>query len=300
MKLSVNVETLLPKYGLARGIDIYTAAGFEVIDYPLCEMAKDDSPFNGPAYRTVAEEVRRVAGAKGTSINQTHTPFQFGKLFADPVALEEIIVPRTVRSLEISAILGAKVAVVHPLHYKIYAGHEEEIFEENMKFYRRLLPYCKEYGVQLGVENMFQSDPRRKCLAADVCSTSAEFVRYIDTLDSPFAVACVDVGHVGLPAGGEEAQDVIRALGHDRLKALHMHDNDYRTDLHLPPFFGQMNWKEIAAALGEIDYDGDFTLELSSKRMMSYEEDVLPLIARFAADASRHIMQNVEKNRKKA
>ena len=98
----------------------------------------------------------------------------------------------------------------------VYKGHEEEIFQINMDFYRRLIPYCKEYGVKIAVENMWQRDKLRKCIVNDTCNTSAEFIRYVDNLDSEYVVACLDLGHVGLPLRDDEAQDMIRALGHDR------------------------------------------------------------------------------------
>ena len=303
MKFSMNVETLLKRFDFAYAAKLYRSVGFDAVDFPLCAMAINDKDvFNLDTYRETAAEMRRIAEAEGLTINQTHAPFQFSKNeWSDEGLLEEKVMPRMIRSLEISAILGAKIAVVHPIHHLVYAGHEEELFELNMKYYRRLLPYAKEYGVQIGVENMFQRDPRRKCLSADTCSFSAEFIRYIDTLDDPFAVGCLDVGHVGLPANAtEEAEDVIRALGHDRLKALHLHDNDYCNDLHLPPYLGKLNWMEIARALGEIDYTGDFTYEIGSARFAAYDEGFLPIMARFMADTGRHLMAEVERNRKKA
>ncbi len=302
MKFSMNVETLLKRFGFAYCVELYKNAGFDAVDFPLCGMAVNDKDaFNLDDYRATAEMMRQTAENGGLTINQTHAPFQFSKAqWDDPTCFEEVVMPRMIRSLEISAILGAKVAVVHPIHHMLYAGHEEEIFALNMKYYRRLLPYAKEFGVQIGVENMFQRDPRRKCLTADTCSFAAEFVRYIDTLDDPFAVACLDVGHVGLPANAtEEAWDVIRILGHDRLKALHLHDNDYCNDQHLPPYLGKLNWMEITRALGEIDYDGDFTYEIGSARFQAYDEGFLPIIARFMADTGKHLIAEVERNRVK-
>lgn len=299
MKLSMNVETLLKKHDIGYCINIYQNAGFTAVDYPLCNMVKDEDVFNRDDYKTAAEAIRRVADEKGMPINQTHAPFSFSKqIYENPVTFEEIVIPRSIRALEISAILGAKISVVHPLHYMTYAGNEEELFARNMAYYRRLLPYAKEFGVKIGVENMFQRDPRRKCLTADTCSFAKEFVRYIDTLDDPFAVACLDVGHVGLPANAtEEAWDVIRALGHDRLQALHIHDNDYVNDQHMPPFMGKLNWGEITRALGEIDYAGDFTFEVSSGLISSYNEDYLPIVAKFMAETGKYLVGKIEANR---
>lgn len=299
MLLSVNVEVLMKNHDFETGLQIFKNAGFPALDYGLCDMVKDDNVFNGEDWRAAAEDVRRYADSQGVIINQTHTPFTFAKtMYGDERAYEDIILPRMVRSLEISAMLGAKVAVVHPLHYIPYRGNEAFLFERNMAYYRYLLPYAKEYGVKIGVENMFQWDGVRKVITASTCSRGEEFVRYIDTLDDPFAVACLDVGHVGLPAGAtEEAHDLVRLLGHDRLQALHVHDNDYRDDYHQPPFVGKLDWYELAKALGEIDYTGDFTLELSSKLFMRQKDDYLPILAEFAARSGAYMIGEIEKNK---
>ena len=298
MLLSINIEVLLKNHNLDTAAEVFAKAGFPAIDYALCDMVNDANVFNGDAYRAEAEAVLRTVKSKGMVINQTHTPFTFAKPMYGDARFEEIVMPRMIRSLEISAMLGAKVAVVHPVHHIPYRGNEQELFERNMAFYRRLLPYAKEYGVKIGVENMFQSDSLRRCITASTCSRGEEFVRYIDTLDDPFAVACLDVGHVGLPAGAtEEAHDIVRLLGHDRLQALHVHDNDYRDDYHMLPCVGKLNWQELTKALGEIDYTGDFTLETSSRTFKNFDDAYLPIVSRFAVETGEYLMGEINKNR---
>lgn len=88
------------------------------------------------------------------------------------------------------------MVVVHPLHHMPYKGHEEEIFQLNMDYYRKLIPFAQKYGVKIGVENMWQRDPLRKCITADTCSDVNEFIRYIDTLDSEQITGCLDLGRL--------------------------------------------------------------------------------------------------------
>ena len=199
MELSINISNLMGRYDFAKCIDIYKEAGFTACDYSLMGLVNDGDKWNGANYRELAEEVRRISDEKGFPITQTHAPFTFkSALWDDPTSYEEIVFPRMVRTLEISGMIGAKVVVVHPIHHMVYHGHEEEIFERNMAYYRSLIPYAKEYGVKVAVENMFQADPRRKCIVADTCSNLQEFIRYVDTLDSEQITACLDVGHVGI------------------------------------------------------------------------------------------------------
>lgn len=295
MKLSVNIENLLGRYPFETSARLYREAGFDAIDYPLFGMINDDSPYLGDGWRTLAEKNAETAKRLGLEINQTHAPFAFSyDLLKDPDSFRNTVFPRIVRSIEISAALGARIVVVHPLHHISYAGNEEELFEMNMKFYRELIPVCRSCGIAVGVENMWEYEPQRKVITHDTCSKKEEFVRYIDTLDSEYAVACLDLGHVGLPVYGEEAQDVIEALGHDRLKALHVHDNDYRNDAHDLPFMGKMNWAAITAALGKIRYAGDFTYEVTTQFMRGADDAFIPVGLKYMEQIGRNLIRRIE------
>ena len=144
---------------------------------------------------------------------------------------------------------------------------------------------------------MFQKDPLRKCIVADTCSNVDEFIRYIDTLNSPQITACLDVGHVALPLSDLTAAEVIRKLGHDRLGALHIHDNDYTRDQHMLPYLGKLDWMEIAKALGEIDYQGDFTYEVNGQLITGCDEGFIPIATRFMGAVGEHIISLIEANR---
>lgn len=299
MNLTMNIAESEDRFGLEKALSIIKNAGFDSIDYGLGSMEKPNAVLNDPArYRAEAERIKALADAAGLPITQTHTPFSFEN-WKDPVVYEEFILPAIRRSIEVSAILGAKVAVVHPLHHWTYKGHEEEIFERNMAFYGSLLPLCKEYGIKVGIENMFQRELLRGQISFDTCNQIPEFIRYVDTLDSEYMVACLDIGHVGLPTRDDEAWDFIRALGHDRLQALHVHDNDYRVDKHALPYLGKIDWNEVTKALGEIDYQGDFTYEVNLTTFMSkfMNEEMIPTAMRYAHDVGRHLCTLVDKNR---
>ncbi len=301
MKLAMNGVDLANRFGWERAIDICKTAGFDSMDYSLQGMEKPNDIFNDEKeYVKKALEYRKIADEKGFPITQTHAPFAFSG-WNDPTVCEEFIFPAIRRSIEISAIFGAKVAVVHPLHHFVYKGHEDEIYEKNMKFYRSLIPLCKEYHIKVGIENMFQRELLRGHISFDTCATIPDFIRYIDTLDSEYMVACLDIGHVGLPYGDDEAWDFIRALGHDRLQALHVHDNNYRMDQHTLPYLGKINWREVTKALGEIDYTGDFTYELTGELIpKAMNEDFVPVTVKYMADLGRHLCGMVEKYRKQA
>ena len=298
MKISMNFSSLFLKFTKDEKIKCMRAckdAGFDAIDFSLCEMVEADSEFNAEDYVEKARKYRAAADEMGLTINQTHAPFRF-KNWDDADNFNNAIFPCIVRSLEISGILGAETVIVHPIHYN--ENHDKEAtFELNMDFYRRLIPYCKEYGVKVAVENMWRRDARRRHIMHDTCSTKEEFVKYIDTLNSEYIIACLDVGHVGLPLQDDEAHDFVRALGHDRLKALHIHDNNYQEDDHILPYMGKMDWVELARSLGEIDYDGYFTYEINGKYLDTADDAFVPVFLKYSYEVAKHIVGIMEANR---
>ncbi|MGM9682295.1 MAG: sugar phosphate isomerase/epimerase family protein [Eubacteriales bacterium] len=296
MRLAINLSPKMEMYSYPDVFSLFSSVGFEYADFMLNDLTHDESPMCIDGWREYAGEVRTTAEKFGLKIVQTHAPFQF-KNWDDPEHFENIIFARTVRSLEISAILGAEVCVVHGLQYIPYDENAEKLFDMNMDFYRRLLPYAEEFGVKIGVENLWQRDKRRKCIVRSVCGYTDEFIRYIDTLSSPYIVACVDVGHAGLVPGGDEAQDMIRKLG-ARVGALHIHDNDYQGDLHMMPYFGKMDWNEITNALAEINYNGVFTYEVGDSLFTCSDSSFHKLGAKIMYDVGVHLTELIESKRR--
>ena len=48
----------------------------------------------------------------------------------------------------------------------------------------------------------------------------------------------------------------------ERLKLVHLHDNDGRHDKHFQPFKGVIDWDAVCVAFKEVGYSGNFSLEL--------------------------------------
>lgn len=241
----------MERFGIHKTVDLLAEAGFDTIDfsfpdegYRLLSMEK--------VYYT---ELRKYAESKGVYFNQSHAPTPSS--FCDEAESEKMF--RDLVSVILRAsYLGIKNIVVHPCQHLNYAqaGAPEQLFEYNMKFYRRLIPYCEEYGIRVAVENMWQY---QGMVSHSTCSRPEEFIKYIDDLNSKFIVACLDLGHAMLVR--EQPDEFIRRLGNKRLKCMHVHDVDGTHDLHTLPFFGIIDWENIMKALAEIDYQGDLTFE---------------------------------------
>ena len=257
MLISTQTGHSVGRFGFEKGVQTLKDAGYDCLDLSLFEMIRDDSAYVAGDWRALVKERKAYCDANGIIFNQSHAPFSFA--WADENIRENIAKPRVEQSIEVSAMMGVKIEVVHPLHWMPYLGHEKEAFDLNVAYYKSLIPLARHYGVKIALENMWQKEVKRKCICTDVAGFAKDHADLIDAIDSEWVVACLDVGHCSLV--GEEAEDTIRILGHDRLKSVHLHDNDYQGDRHTIPGLGQMNWDNIMKAFDDIKYDGEFTYE---------------------------------------
>jgi len=90
-------------------------------------------------------------------------------------------------------------------------------------------------------------------------SSAAALVAMIEgDLEAPNAGICLDFGHAHLM--GDVADAVETATEH--LIATHVHDNRRRTDDHLAPYLGSINWDMALMTMLKIGYDGTYMMEL--------------------------------------
>ena len=289
MLVSTQTDLLANKYSQEQAIRMLAAAGYEAFDLSLFSKQREDDPFNSDDYLTVARHLRAVADECGICCNQAHAPFPSSK--ADQT-YNEITFARITRAMEIAALLGAKQIIVHPVQHLYYPENARTLQQMNLEFYKALIPYCEKFGIKVALENMFQGDPRRKVLIESTCNSPEEFCAYLDALPTEYFTACLDIGHCGLV--GQDAANFIRALGHDRLGALHVHDNDFHHDKHTLPFMGELNWDAVTTALVDIRYRGDMTLE-ADNFFSRLPEHMLPEAATFMCHVAKHLRDEVQR-----
>lgn len=253
MILSTQTDCLGSTVNDFEAVKMIAAAGFDAVDFSMFGMTDENNILNTSEYKTYIKELKTTGEGSGVFFNQSHAPFPSCRYGND--SYNSRLFKTIVRSLEISGMLGIRVSVVHPTQTP--KGIDQK--EYNTEFYNRLIPYAKEYGVIIAIENMFTDSWLLRRKLPNVCSLGPEFAEYIDALDSEYITACLDIGHCGL-VGGNPAQ-MVRELGTARLTALHVHDNDYVNDLHTMPFTQKIDWDEVTEALREINYSGDFTYE---------------------------------------
>ena len=258
MIVSTQTMPIAGKIGEAQTIRLLAQAGFDAYDLTLNVI--EGNPMFEDNYKEYLASLKAEADAAGITCIQSHAPFSSRREDVPKNAhYNEHIFDWLVRALEAAAYLGAKNIVVHPINYMTYRGNESYLKDMNMDFYRSLAPHAKRVGIRIAIENTGQMDKRRGIFVDSVCGDVREQIDYLETLGDDCFAACLDLGHCGLL--GHEVTDSIRALGADRLTALHVHDNNFREDNHTAPFCGKMEWMPILETLSEIGYRGDFTFE---------------------------------------
>ena len=257
MKISTHTGSFRKYFSDRQVVDIFKDAGFDAIDYSFFDPADYDLSVSDEKYRERYTELRKYVEDKGLYYNQSHAPHPTSRT---DKAFTKKRFDEVIRTIKNSSLLGVRNVIVHPFQHLGYSvGNNPDIlYGMNLDFYARIIPYCEEYGVTVCVENMWQEREGSSEIQHSTCSRAEEFVRYIDGIGSPFVKACVDIGHTVLV--GENPARVLKALG-NRVAALHVHDNDGIIDTHTLPFFGTVEWDDVAKSLKEIGYDGEITLE---------------------------------------
>jgi sugar phosphate isomerase/epimerase len=163
-------------------------------------------------------------------------------------SMEEILL-----SLEAAALLGARNFVLHP-------GPDQEDGTGPGEYCQRLRnaaealniisARCGAGGISLILENL---------LPHLILGQSSDILWLLGAINSKNVGFCLDTGHGYL--SGDLDRQAFRLSGH--LKMLHVHDNNGKGDLHLPPGRGDIAWYRLLAGLKARGFRGSLIMELS-------------------------------------
>ena len=192
----------------------------------------------------------------------------------------------------VTKVLGAPVCVIHAMNtYRNGVDcPPERMHKMNTEMFDFGLKYAKQYGIMLATETFGDCRQYGVC---DFFGRIDEFKQQIKEIseigdnDKYFAV-CIDTGHSNkaMRFGEPTPADVIRTVG-DRVKVLHLNDNDTLTDQHKMPFSGTVDWDDVFDALDEIGYDGVYNMELE---LEFYGRELVTDTAAFAIKVLRNYL----------
>lgn len=226
MRISTQTDIIFPAFGIDEGMKIFKEAGFDALDFSMFYMNSSfESVLGNMSEDELVNKLLESSEKYSLPFNQAHAPFPSYR-FGDE-EYNKFVYEKLKLSIRIAGKIGASQIIVHPTACP--DGVDQKQF--NIDFYNSLKPLCEEFGIKIALENMFGHDDRRHVMLANVCSYGEDLAEYYDALDPRHFTVCLDLGHSGLV--GDDAAHAIRALGHRRLTALHVHDINYTGDVTL-------------------------------------------------------------------
>lgn len=233
-------------------ICIGTGGWYGLTKPELFELFKEigfDGFFTGwrPGYNI--KECRELADRYGLFFHSLHAPFGYTAEMWQRCDEAGEAVGEYIACLRDCAENGVPIMILHA-YYGLEQGEPTEVGLEN---YGKVIAEAERLGVKIAFENT----EGEQYLAA--------LMEYFG--DSPAVGFCWDSGHEMCFNHGV----VMLALYGKKMICTHLHDNlgiksydgeiSYADDLHLLPFDGVADWKEIAARLDRESYTGELTLE---------------------------------------
>lgn len=206
------------------------------------------SPVKEDNWEELAYQDAKILSDAGITVHQSHVPFNRYSMIDESLFYEYML-----RSVEAANILGATYLVIHGDEFQTFPRTKEDPLAWSIAFYTPMAELAQKKGIKLAFENVFEDGNGGRLRHTSV---TEDLIALIDGLD---AVCCWDYGH-GRKQNGEKDLEEIKKIG-NRLACTHVHDNYYDKDLHVPPFFGDIDWKGHMAFLKEIGYKGMLSFE---------------------------------------
>jgi sugar phosphate isomerase/epimerase len=158
-------------------------------------------------------------------------------------------VEETQAVLEVATTVPYKMLVMHAGVPAPHGAAADNHVGSLIRSLEQLAPVAERVGVTLAVE-----------VIPNELSTPAALVDLLESdLDVEGVGICMDVGHARLM--GDVVDAIETCSGH--LITTHLHDNRGRSDDHLVPGQGVIDWDAALLALQKVGYDGAWMFELA-------------------------------------
>lgn len=243
---------------------------------------------------------KQGAKAAGIVINQMHMPYPIYV----PRAEQEInnylrnqVVPK---SMAICHYFNCKYIVIHGFKLAHFLGSEAQEWKETAKLIDAIATMAKEMGITICIENLYDSIGGHH--VEGPCCNAGKAVQRIDAFNEKYKAEvlgfCFDTGHANLV--GIDFERFLTTLG-DRIKVLHIHDNDGISDLHQIPFTfsktrenrSSTDWDGFIRGLRNIKFDKVLSFE-TAPVLSAFPESMKPDVLGFIAGIGRYFSRKVE------
>lgn len=257
------------KKGFINSIKKLNEVGFKTLDFCMCPMQRGETELNGDDWESIVYDIANESAKLGVEFAQSHIPypkpnFKRKTPFDEGCEQNEYFVAMTERAVRISAMLGVKWTVAHP----VQNTETDEFCSDadiayNHFIYDRHVEYATKHGVGVAFENMVDKEGHRRFGV-----TAEELKALVDSYAGAKVGVCWDFGHGNRSSNNQHFQ-IAKLQGY--LKATHVDDNVGTDDLHTMPFLGNVKWNKIMPLLKEIKYDGAFNYEVAVMKRLPDE-----------------------------
>lgn len=190
----------------------------------------------------------------GLRVHSLHAPFGHDVNLTSPeLAHRREAIDRLVLAADALVVLGGALYVIHP-------GGEDQrwVWDRDRRLalsvegLNEVWGVCRDRGLTLVVET-----PLPHLLGGQ----PADFAWILERLPTEGTTICIDTSHCAL--GGTLMESIAAAAG--RLGHVQASDNHGRTDDHLAPGQGSLDWTAIEASLQKAGFGGVFMLEVTGE-----------------------------------
>jgi sugar phosphate isomerase/epimerase len=197
----------------------------------------------------------------GLELHGVHAPVgesfangRWGPLFSlasADAAMRAHAVGEAEASLHIARRIPFRVLVAHLGLPRTAAGPGDNSRDGARRSIEELAKKAKPLGVRIAIE-----------VIPNELSRAESLVHFIEeVLDTADVGICLDFGHAHMDG---DLVDAIETVS-EHLISTHVHDNGGRTDDHLLPFEGTIDWPGALTAIQKVGYDGTLLLEVAGK-----------------------------------
>lgn len=310
LEIGVQTKNVIMDENPREGFEMLKAAGFSCCDFSLNAYLTNSSLYQFEVNHFFNQSMQELqaffikhkeaAAAAGIRIHQMHMPYpnyvpRAPEEFND--YLFHVVAPK---SMEICAFLECPYIVVHGFKLARYLGSEEAEWQQTETFLESLMPMARELHITVCIENLYTGTGTH--LMEGPCCDAGKAAERIDRMNEKYGAEvmgfCFDTGHANLT--GLDFERFITTLG-DRLKVLHIHDNDGVGDLHQIPFTfskGRENktstdWEGFIKGLRQIGFNNTLNFE-TAPVLTTFPKEMKPKALRFIADIGAYFAEKID------
>ncbi len=250
MELSVNTDFMKSVGNVRKPLSLISEAGFSYIHW--CHHWFDD-------YMYSDREVRKIQGLLdeyNLKLFDLHASMGIRKRYNGAKEKVREKGENLLRNrIKMTHALGGRAVVLHT-NTGVLSPRTKERTEHGIKTLKNLEPMCKDLGVRIAVENLFDN-------GGD--SSFYDIQKFFETFESSYVGLCWDTGHSNIVSQGV---DRVAPFVQERLLVLHLNGNMAQKDDHMPIGDGTQDWDTIAEMVAKSPYDGVLTQEVVKTKGM--------------------------------